>query len=255
MSMSLPDLKGQNHAYLEGRGIDADHAGLYGLRFSLFGTHNYLNEKGEPMKQSFANRIIFPVWNLDGTMVTFQGRDVTGTSDTRYKFAGGLPGTGRYLYNGHTARGLRAKHVVMNEGPTDVIKTDIALKQTPDLNHIVPVGSFGMNLSKTKAGDDQVGAFSKLKREGLERVTILWDGEAEAFDAALDAAALLIKVGLTVFVAKLPRLTPDEKARGVKSHDPGSVDAIVVQRAVREAEEVTRLSLLRMRMNNPYRDR
>lgn len=253
MSMALPDLKGNNHPYLEGRGIDGEHAGAYGLRFSMFGTHEYKNEKGELMKQSFANRIIFPVFNLDGTMVTFQGRDTTGLSETRYKFAGGLPGTGRYLYNGHTARALKARHVVMCEGPTDVIKADIAVKQAPDLANIVPVGSFGMHLSKSKEGDDQVGAFAKLRREGLERVTILWDGEAEAFEAALDAADLLRKAELEVWIAMLPKPTADEKAMGLKSHDPGSVDATVIHKAIREATQVTRLSAMRLRMNNPYK--
>lgn len=255
-SMALPDLNGKNHSYLEQRGIDGAHAKMFHLRYSMFGFHSYKDEKGEPRRQSFSERIIFPVYNLDGLCITFQGRDVTGTSDTRYKFAGGLPGTGRYLYNGHTAKALKAKHVLMNEGPTDVIKAQIALSQAPDLAHIVPVGSFGMNLSKTSDGDDQVRAFNRLRNEaGLEIVTILWDGEEEAYSKALEAGEKLMKLGLRVFIAFLPKPTPEEKAAGIKSHDPGSVDARVIHTAIREAKELSRLSLLRMKMSNPYKVR
>jgi DNA primase len=255
-SNPIPDIKGNNNAYLEKRGIPGEYAQKFGLRYSLFGHWDYVDPRtGEAKRQSFAERIIIPVTNLEGKIVTFQGRDVTGTSDTRYKFAATLPGTARFLYNGHTAYAHRSKHVLMNEGPTDVIKAQIALDQAADLAGIVAVGSFGMNLSSTKEGDDQVGAFAKLKARGLETVTIMWDGEEEAFSNALAAAELLIKIGLNVRIATLPVPTEDEKTNGVKSHDPGSVDAIVIQRAIRDAVPVTRMSLLRMRMNNPYRSR
>ena len=241
-SSELPYTDGKNHPYLESRGITGEYAKRFGLRYSLFGWHGYLNQKGETVKQSFAERIIIPVYNLDGLCVTFQGRDVTGIAEAKYKFAGGLPGTARYLYNGHTAKALHGAHALMCEGPTDVIKAQVALDQAPDLARVVPVGSFGMTLSSTKVGDDQVGAFQKLKAAGLNTVTIMWDAEPEAYSRALDAGAMLTKIGLTVRVACLPA-----------GLDPGAADASVIQRAVREATEFTRLSRLRMSMRNPYR--
>lgn len=242
-SSPIPDLGGKNHPYLEGRGIDAETAAAFQLRYSMFGWHPYVDPKtGETKKQSFNERIIIPVFNLDGMCVTFQGRDVTGFSDTRYKFAAGLPGTGRYLYNGHTARGLHAKHVLMNEGPTDVMKAAIALALDPELAKIVPIGSFGMKLSESTAGDDQVGAFKKLRDDGLETVTIMWDGEEEAYNSALDAAKLLLKIGLGVRIAKLPF-----------EADPGAASVFEIHQAIKKADPVNRLTLLRLKMNNPYK--
>lgn len=232
-----------NHPYLEQRGITGEYAAAYHLRYSMFGTHRYTQPNGETKDQSFRERIIIPVFDLDGELKTFQGRDVTGISENRYIFAGGLPGTARYLYNGHTAKALHAKHVLMCEGPTDVIKAQIALDQAEDLKKIVAIGTFGMDLTKSPEGDDQVSAFSKLKRlGGLETVTIMWDGEPKAYEKALVAADILLGIGLNVRIATLPF-----------ELDPGDADATVIHRCVRDAKPYSKLSGLKLRMNNPYK--
>lgn len=241
-SVALPYENG-NHPYLEGRGISGEWAKRYHLRFSSFGHNKYQDTKGELIKQSFADRIIIPVYDLNGKLVTFQGRDITGFAEQKYKFAGGLPGTGRYLYQGHVALALKAKHVVMCEGAFDVIPAQIALSMFEQTKGVVAIGSWGKHLTSAADGDDQVQAFQRLKRAGLETVTIMWDGEPEAYEAALKAADDLLKIGLTPRIALLP-----------KGKDPNEVDAVTVVSAYATAKPYTRLSALRMRMNNPYRD-
>lgn len=241
-SSPIPDLKGVNHPYLESRGITGEYAGEFHLRFSLFGWHEYKDENGETRRQDFSNRIIIPVYDLNGELRTFQGRDVTGASKARYKFAGGLPGTGRYIYNGHAAKALSAQHITLSEGPFDVWKTKIATDQAPDLAKIVPCGTFGMELSQAKEGDDQMGALARLKKAGLKRVTMLWDPEPKAYLKAIEACLRISSyVGIETYLALLPQ-----------GKDPGDADAIMIQRAVRDAVPVTRMSALKLRMNNPY---
>lgn len=113
LSEPLPFEDGSNLAYLEQRGFDAEIARYFGLRLCRFGWWKY-TEDGVGKVQDFSNRIIIPVLDLDGSLKTFQGRDLTGTSDRKYLFPKELPGTGRYLLNGQNA--LATTAVVMGEG-------------------------------------------------------------------------------------------------------------------------------------------
>lgn len=239
-SASLPYSDGWMHPYLLSRGIDGSYAAKFHLKYASFGTHVYVNDLGETKSQRFQERIIIPVYDLAGGLVTFQGRDVTGFGE-RYLFAGGLPGTGRYLYNGHVCAARRSKTAVMGEGAFDVIKTQIALDQYADTQHVTAIGSWGKHLSNFRDGEDQIQALQRLKRHGLEEIVLMWDGEPKAYEAALDAAADILKIGLNVRVAILPA-----------GKDPGELDARIIADAYRNALPATRLTLLRMRMKNPY---
>jgi hypothetical protein len=129
----------------------------------------------------------------------------------------------------------------MVEGPLDVIGAQKAIDTDHELARIVPLGSFGMHLSKMKEGADQIQAFQRLKRVGLQTVTIMWDPEPKAYAAALDAAEMLLAIGLQVNVALLPA-----------GCDPGDADAHVICEAIRQAKPVNRLSMLRLRMQKPF---
>jgi DNA primase len=240
LSFALPTPEGENLVYLEKRGITGETAKFFHLRFCTEGWWNFTNEDGRPSGQKFDNRIIIPVFDLDGSLKTFQGRDITGTSDRKYLFPKMLPGTGRYLYNGQNA--VRAKHVVMGEGVFDVMAIKLALDEDMLLRSIVPVGSFGKHLSfGSLDGDDQLGRFRQLKAHGLERVTIMWDGEWRALISALDAAELLRRIGLQVFIA----LLPSEK-------DPNEVLPEVVRDALHKARPYTPKLSVEWRLRNPY---
>lgn len=231
-----------NVPYLDRRGISQEWAAKYDLRFCNFGVNVYRNPQGEEIKQDFSKRIIIPVHDLNGNLVTFQGRDITGQSDQKYKFAGGLPGTARYLYRGHVALALKAKHVLLCEGAVDVIKAQMALSQYADTAGVVVLGSWGKHLSKASEGDDQRDALQTLKRAGLETVTVMYDGEELAYEEALKACEMIVAVGLKARLSILPA-----------GLDPGEADARVVREKYLQATEISRLSLLKLRFINPYK--
>lgn len=241
-SQPLPFEDGWVHPYLLKRGIDGHYAKMFGLRYSAFGVWQYQADTGETKKQSFAERIIIPVYDLDGNLKNFQGRDVGGLSEMKYKFAGGLPATGLYLYNAHVAKARKAKRVVLGEGAFDVMGIQKAIDTAYEFHDVVPLGSWGKHLSQTKTGDDQVGAFQKLRKEGLEQCWLMYDPEPAAYEEALKAADLLLKINVRPMIALLP-----------KGVDPGDADAITILSALASAKEFTRVSSLRMRLNNPYK--
>jgi DNA primase len=251
-SEPLP-IDGQNLVYLENRGITSQYAKYFGLRYCEFGWWDYFDEDGTAKKQRFDNRVIIPVYDLNGSLMTFQGRDLLpaqtaeeieaagGWERQKYLFPKMLPGTGRYLYNGHNV--VLTTDVVMGEGAFDVAAIKIAFDEDVNLRNVVAVGSFGKHLSYgSKTGDDQLGRFLKLRRAGLETVTIMWDGEVKALISALDAAKILRGIGLKVRIALLPA----EK-------DPNEVPAEVVRAAYYQAQTYTPMLDVKWRMQNPYR--
>lgn len=240
LSFPLPTPEGQNLVYLEERGVDDDLARYFHLRFCNEGWWNYEKEDGSRGGQKFDMRVIIPVFDLDGSLKTFQGRDVTGISDEKYRFPKGLPGTGRYLFNGQNA--VKAKRVVMGEGAFDVIAIKKAFDEEVALRDVVPVGSFGKHLSYGSLdGDDQLGRFLQLKADGLEEVTIMWDGEVKALESALEAAEKLRRIGLKARIALLPA-----------DRDPNEVLPEVVREAFWKAQVFTPALALRWRLSNPY---
>lgn len=242
-SLALPTPDGQNALYLEKRGITAEYSEYFHLRYCLDGWHRYTKPDGSRGGQNCANRIIIPVFDLEGKLVTFQARDVTGEAEIRYLFPSGLPGTGRYLYNGHNAYALGVSEVIVNEGPFDVAATKRVIDRFPEMKGIVPVGTFGKHLSINPDSADQFGAFMALKKRGLKRVTIMWDGEHEAFSAALSAAeALKKRGGLELFIAMLP-----------EGKDPDEADQIEVYEAWANAIPVNAVNLAKYRVRNPYK--
>jgi DNA primase len=242
LSLALPDSNGKNSPYLEKRGITGHYAKRFSLRWCRHGYHEYVAD-GQKKTQYFNDRIIIPIFDLEGQLVTFQGRDITGESDRKYLFPAQLPATGRYLYNGHEALARRTKHIIMNEGAFDVIPTAIACDTIPELNGVVPVGSFGKKLSSS-VGDkaSQVDALRALKvRGGLKTVTMMWDGEPAALSSALDACRLIQGIGVTPRIALLPA-----------GKDPNEVDAATIARAYLNASTYSRLLEARWRTRNPY---
>ncbi|OWZ90480.1 hypothetical protein B9J07_28250 [Sinorhizobium sp. LM21] len=236
--LPLPD--GSNLAYLEQRGFGPEICKYFELRWCQFGWWKFKDADGKAQTQNFADRVLIPVFDLDGTLKTFQGRDLTGTSAKKYLFPMELPGTGRYLLNGHNA--LATDHVVMGEGAFDVAAIKLAFDEDSALRNIVPVGSFGKHLSYgAPDGDDQLGRFLQLKGRGIKTVTIMWDGEVAALLAALDAAKRLTGLGFTVRIA----LLPFEK-------DPNEVTGDVVRKAFYAATVWTPNVDIKWRLRNPY---
>lgn len=239
-SHELPTLEGENLLYLEQRGISDELTKYFQLRWCEFGWWSYKDDEGKPQQQRFNNRVIVPIFDLDGALVTFQGRDLIGTAERKYLFPIGLPGTGRYLLNGQNVQ--LTKEVCVGEGAFDVIAMKTAFDEEVSMRHIVPVGSFGKHLSYgAPDGNDQQGRFLKLKASGVTTVTIMWDGEEKALVAALNAAKLLTGLG---FVARIA-LLPFEK-------DPNEVLPEVVRDAYWKAKVWTPKLDILWRLKNPY---
>jgi len=240
ISDALPLEDGSNLEYLEQRGFGPDIVRYFALRYCQSGWWRFRDADGDWQMQNFGNRVIIPVFDLDGKLKTFQGRDITGTSKMKYLFPKELPGTGRYLLNGQNV--MATNHVVMGEGALDVAAIKMAMDEEVDLRHIVPVGSFGKHLSYgSMVGDDQLGRFNILKSRGLKTVTIMWDGERSALLAALDAGKILTGIGLKARIALLPQ-----------GKDPNEVPSEVVREAFYKADVWAPSLDIRLRLRNPY---
>lgn len=240
LSIELPTKDGQNLQYLEDRGINGDLTRYFGLRYCQMGWWNYKDDEGNSKGQHFGERVLIPVYDLDGELKTFQGRDLTGTSDRKYLFPMSLPGTGRYLLNGQNCHLTR--RAALGEGFFDVAAMKAAFDADSNLRDVVPLGSFGKHLSYGSVnGDDQLGRFLKLKAAGLQELTIMWDGEVKALMSALDAAKLLTGIGLVVKIAMLPT-----------GKDPNEVIGQVVREVFHKAQRWTPMLDIRLRLNNPY---
>lgn len=234
VSYSLP-INGKNIRYLSERNIDIKTAQYFNLRYSHDGVFRYWRNERE-ITQSYAKRVIIPVFDLHGDLVSFQGRDITDTAEKKYLFPPGYASSGKYLYNGHNAIG--AERVVVGEGVFDVMATKIALDTQVDLRDVVPVGTFGKHLSHS-GGEDQLGVFIELKQHGLKEVTFMWDGSSDAILAAVEAGLLLNSIGLVTRVAILP-----------KDKDPNEVLPEVVCKAFWSAPRLTAATAVRLKISH-----
>lgn len=225
---------GRNLKYLRERGISLETTKDFGLRFCQKGWFEYIDHEGQRKLQSFGGRIIIPIYDLDGQLVSYQGRDITGLSEKKYLFPNGFASTGAIIFNGHNACGY--KDVCMGEGVFDVMAIHQAFQSDSALCNVAAIGSFGKHLSH---GDEnsQLAQILKLKDEGLKRITIMWDGEKVALNDAVDAALKLHGCGLIARVARLP-----------KDKDPNEVDVQVVRDAFLNARVINTTSAIRMKM-------
>lgn len=233
--IDLPTPDGQNLEYLVRRGIDNYYTELFELKYCEYGEWKYITPVGEKT-QIFQKRIIIPIRDLDTTMVAFQGRDVTGLAPNKYQFPSQVAATGKLLYNGCNALGF--EDVILNEGVFDVIATKMAIDKSGLIN-VGVVGSFGKHLSIDEKGDnDQLNRLLRLKKEGMKKIIIMWDGEPAAYKDAVGAGTKLKKYGFNPYIATLP-----------KGKDPNEVHYTEVIKAYKEAKPVDEIPML---LNNPY---
>lgn len=225
-SYELP-IVGRNLAYLENRGIGIDIAKYFHLHFCKKGLFKYQMD-GRDLFMPFDMRIIIPVFDLDGNLVSFQGRDITGKAEKKYLFPPGFATTGEHLYNGHNVH--RTERVVVGEGAFDIMACKIALDEDPELRDIVPIGTFGKHLSL-----NQLDKFMVLRERGVREVTFMWDGEIAATDDAIKAGQQVKGMGFDVRVALLP-----------KDKDPNEVTREEVRKAYWCARKLTPSSAVKL---------
>jgi DNA primase len=233
--------KGRNLPYLENRRITKEYAEYFHLRYAPDGAYYRYKDNDEWRFQFYSRRVLIPIYDLDGKLCTFQGRDTTGKQDPKYLFPPMLEATGVHLFNGfNVPRG--AKSVIAGEGAFDVAAIKIAFDQDQNLRDVTPIGTFGKHLSHGGT-NDQLAKFLELKARGVEEVTFMWDGEVEATDDAIAAGMLLKSHGFRVRISMLPA-----------NRDPNEVVPEVVRTAYYQATLLdlassVRIKLARRRMN------
>jgi DNA primase len=205
-SVSIPH-NGSNAKYLAKRGITSETASYFNLRYCTSGGFRYeLN--GKKLIQDYSSRIIIPIYDLDGVLVSFQGRDVTGEHDKKVLFPPGFASTGKYFLNAHNAH--FSSEVVIGEGAFDAMSLKQALEMDSRFASVVALASFGKNISMGNE-NDQLTQLFQLKAKRLKKITIFWDGERKATKAAVDAALKLKSFGFKVNVVLPPKdLDPNE---------------------------------------------
>ena len=234
---SIPLPNGDSYLrYLIGRGITPETAEYFQLRYSRNGVFWYRDgSTGDVRYQDYSKRVIIPVFDIHGDLVSFQGRDVTGSAKRKYLFPPGYASTGAHLYNAHNVKGM--EHIVATEGAFDVWAAKQALDEDVDLRGVGVVGTFGKKLS-SGGGQDQLSVLLALKKHGLKSVTFMWDGELKALNAAADAARIVSSVGLEGRVAVLPQ-----------GADPNEVEPARVRAAFLGAIKATTGNVIKMRLN------
>lgn len=234
-SLIIPDslpipINGRNLRYLQDRGVSIELAEQFGLRYCHEGKFVFVDPSGRPAEQKYDRRIIIPILDMDGKLVSFQGRDITGTQEPKYLFPPGFASTGSVIYNGHAIKGR--KRLVMGEGVFDCIAIEAAIRQDQSMNGIGAVASFGKKLSF-----DQIEKLRELQKSGLEEIIFMWDAEKAALSAAVDAAVECKSKGLSCSIALLP-----------PGLDPNEVEPEVVREAIWKATQITSQSAIRLKL-------
>lgn len=227
-------IKGRNLPYLEKRGIDSATAERFGLMYCHHKAWwRYVLSDGEERFMNFAQRVLIPVTDLEGALVSFQGRTIVPGVLPKYLFPTGYAVTGSHLYNGARFEDGITTHAVVGEGAFDAIAIDQALDGRSDCTSMLALATFGMHLSEGPGG--QLEKFTLLKARGLTTVTLMWDSEGRALAAAVKAGLALMSLGLAVRIARLPA-----------GKDPNEVPASIVREAIFQAEQLTRLGAVRI---------
>jgi DNA primase len=226
--------------YLKERNVDAKLCKRFDIRICEHGFYKYKDFEDRSRFVDFSNRILLPVRDIDGNLVTFQGRDTTGTSEKKYLFPNMLPGTARFIYNSNYALINGARKVVLSEGCFDVFATTVALESDVAYREFTACGTFGKHLSistNNVTTADQLTDLYKLWEAGVAEFIVLWDGEPKAIMAALQAAMTLNGLGIYATVAKL--------SDGL---DPAEAGTAAILNAIERRSKPTALDLVRMRL-------
>lgn len=231
--LPIPDAHGRNLRYLEDRGITAESAAWFQLQLCRGGWWGYELADGSKKWVSYDRRVVIPIADLDGVLVSFQGRDITGEQEPKYLFPVGFAVAGSHLYNGQNFRDGVHTHAVVGEGAFDAIAIHQALQGHASCNSMIALATFGMHLSSGPGG--QIDKFIQLKQRGLRSVTMMWDAERKAMTMAVKAGLQLASLGLTVQIARLP----DGK-------DPNEATPEQVRQAIFRATHLTRISAIKL---------
>ena len=202
------------YEYLEQRKLDKDTVKKFkvGLSLSKTSLTDYLLSKNIPLKELislgisnesgtdiFTNRIMFPLYDLQGNVVAFSGRvynikdpsKYVNTKETKIFKKGNL------LYNYHQAKDIlkKSESIIVMEGFMDVIRAS-----TVGINNCV--ATMGTAFTKQHAN---------LLRKMTDNIILCFDGDDAGKDATEGAIKVLKEINITPKVVRLEEnLDPDE---------------------------------------------
>ena len=229
----IPESDGRHLRYLADRGITPDSAKYFQLTYCHDGWWSYTVGEADPKWVSYDKRVVIPIADLNGMMVSFQGRDTTGTKLPKYLFPTGFAVSGSHLYNAQNFADGTHTHAVIGEGAFDAIAVHQALQGHASCAPMLAIATFGMHLSD--GPDGQIAKLLRLKERGLKTITMMWDAEAKAMVNAVKMGLLLAGYGFTVRVAQLP-----------DGLDPNEASADQVRQAIFKARLLNRMSAIRL---------
>lgn len=200
--------------YLNKRQINDEIIKKFGIGLSLNKNKltQFLESKNYPLEQLinlgltsenandfFQNRIMFPIWNLEGEVVAFSGRIYNTTDNSKYVNSKetAIFKKGNIIYNYHNVREFTKKNdkVILMEGFMDVIRAS-----SIGINNCV--ASLGTALTK-----EQVNILKKM----TDNIILCFDGDKAGKHAAEVASLMFEKVNVNVKVVLIPDdLDPDE---------------------------------------------
>lgn len=148
---------------------------------------------------TFIDRIMFPLWDLDGKVVGFSGRIYKTNDSSKYVNSkeSDIFKKGNLLYNYHRAKQFarRKKSIIIVEGFMDVI----ALYKVGIYN---VVASMGTAITKEQA---------RLLKKLSTNIILCFDGDTAGNKATLSCSNELIDIGIYPKIIRLPSpLDPDE---------------------------------------------
>lgn len=206
--------------YIKSRGLSEDIVKRFGLGYAPEGWENLktyllglgfaensiketglMSEKGDRYYDKFRNRVMYPICDDRGNIISYGGRKINPEDEPKYM---NCPQT--YLYNkSQTLYGLNiAKNfshgtsLIIVEGYMDVIAMH-------EFGFNTAIASCGTSLTQQQA--------RKIKRY-VDKVYIGYDGDSAGQSATVRGLDILKETGLEVFVLSFPEgLDPDETLR------------------------------------------
>lgn len=161
-----------------------------------------VNKSSYGYRDAYYNRIMFPLWDLNGNVVGFSGRIYHGESDSKYVNTKETEifKKGELLYHYHQAKDIcRQKNtVIVMEGFMDVIRA-----YTVGVNNVV--ATMGTAVTKQQA---------QLIKRLARNVILCFDGDEAGAKATLACSNELALIGVVPKVVRLEEgLDPDDYVR------------------------------------------
>lgn len=158
-----------------------------------------VNENNYELNDVYRNRIMFPLYDLNGRIIGYNGRVYNGETENKYVNSKetDIFKKRELLYNYHRAKeeARKKKQIIVMEGPMDVIRA-----YTIDVKNCV--AALG-----TAFGKEQAMLIRKLSNN----VILCFDGDQAGLKATKGAVEELMKLGITPKIVRLENNSdPDE---------------------------------------------